>query len=81
MILYKFLSLSGRCFSKYIIRVQLRGVVLIFLPFFSPKAVRMATRDVIREFAEDGVRYLELRSTPRAVQNRMTRKGSHRPQS
>ena len=32
------------------------------------EAVAMVTKDVIREFAEDGVRYLELRSTPRDVQ-------------
>jgi len=33
-------------------------------------AVAMAAHDVIREFHEDGVKYLELRSTPRAVQGR-----------
>ena len=31
----------------------------------NPWAVGEATRDVIREFAEDGVVYLELRTTPR----------------
>ncbi|XP_033634004.1 adenosine deaminase-like protein [Asterias rubens] len=31
------------------------------------EAVAIVTRNVIREFAEDGVRYLELRSTPRDV--------------
>ena len=31
------------------------------------EAVAIVTKDVIREFAEDGVRYLELRSTPRDV--------------
>ena len=36
-------------------------------------AVRIVTRDVIRDFAEDGVRYLELRTTPREVEGRMTR--------
>ncbi|VDM58746.1 unnamed protein product [Angiostrongylus costaricensis] len=30
------------------------------------KAVRMATKDVIKEFSDDRVVYLELRSTPRA---------------
>ena len=39
----------------------------------TPTAVAMATRDVIREFQSDGVRYLELRSTPRAVEGRMTK--------
>lgn len=36
-------------------------------------AVAMATRDVIREFHGDGVRYLELRSTPREVEGRMSK--------
>jgi adenosine deaminase len=36
-------------------------------------AVAAATRDVIREFAADGVVYLELRTTPREVPGRMTR--------
>lgn len=35
-------------------------------------AIKMATHDVIKEFADDGVKYLELRSTPRAVPDRMT---------
>ena len=39
----------------------------------NPIAVRMATHDVIREFATDGVRYLEIRSTPRAVEDRMSK--------
>ena len=39
----------------------------------TPAAVAMATRDVIRDFEADGVRYLELRSTPRIVAGRMTK--------
>ena len=39
----------------------------------NPKAVSLATRATIAEFASDGVRYLELRSTPRQVVGRMTR--------
>ena len=39
----------------------------------SPEAVGLATKATVEEFAEDGVRYLELRSTPRAVAGRMTR--------
>jgi len=38
------------------------------------EAVKVATHDVIREFAEDGVKYLELRSTPRSVAGRMTKR-------
>ncbi|XP_071479126.1 N6-Methyl-AMP deaminase-like [Diadema antillarum] len=39
------------------------------------EAVKMVTQDVIREFAEDGVRYLELRSTPRDIpEHGMTKK-------
>jgi adenosine deaminase len=33
----------------------------------NPWAVGEATRDVIRDFAADGVVYLELRTTPRQV--------------
>jgi len=39
----------------------------------NPEAVRMAAREVIKEFDTDGVRYLELRSTPREVEGRMTK--------
>ncbi|XP_072021995.1 N6-Methyl-AMP deaminase-like isoform X4 [Amphiura filiformis] len=39
------------------------------------EAVAMVAKDVVREFAEDGVRYLELRSTPRDVpQTGMTKR-------
>ncbi|XP_072021993.1 N6-Methyl-AMP deaminase-like isoform X2 [Amphiura filiformis] len=39
------------------------------------EAVAMVTKDVVREFAEDGVCYLELRSTPRDVpQTGMTKR-------
>lgn len=38
----------------------------------NPGAIELATRDVIEEFASDGVRYLELRTTPRAVPGSMT---------
>ncbi|XP_047367132.1 adenosine deaminase-like protein [Vespa velutina] len=40
----------------------------------SPQAIYIATCDVIREFMEDNVIYLELRSTPRHVEGRMTKK-------
>lgn len=39
----------------------------------TPDAVRLATRDVVREFAEDGVVYLELRTTPRDLGRAMSR--------
>nr|CAD7447186.1 unnamed protein product [Timema bartmani] len=39
----------------------------------SPAALFKATRDVIHEFSEDGVVYLELRSTPRQVPGTMTK--------
>ena len=39
----------------------------------NPEAVRMAAREVIKEFDNDGVKYLELRSTPREVEGRMTK--------
>lgn len=31
----------------------------------SAEDILMVTKDVIKEFADDGVKYLELRSTPR----------------
>ncbi|XP_072757087.1 N6-Methyl-AMP deaminase isoform X2 [Anoplolepis gracilipes] len=39
----------------------------------TPQAVFIATCDVIKEFYEDNVIYLELRSTPRAVKDSMTK--------
>ncbi|XP_012530473.1 adenosine deaminase-like protein [Monomorium pharaonis] len=39
----------------------------------SPTTIFIATCDVIKEFHEDNVIYLELRSTPRAVKNLMTK--------
>ncbi|XP_011696540.1 PREDICTED: adenosine deaminase-like protein [Wasmannia auropunctata] len=39
----------------------------------TPQAVFVATCDVIKEFYEDNVIYLELRSTPRAVKDSMTK--------
>lgn len=38
-------------------------------------AVRRVTRDVLREFAEDGVRYVELRTTPKALPDGTTAEG------
>ena len=37
-----------------------------------PEAVSVATKRTIAEFAQDNVRYLELRTTPRAVAGKMT---------
>ncbi|XP_043279133.1 adenosine deaminase-like protein [Venturia canescens] len=39
----------------------------------TPQAVSAATRDTIEEFYRDNVIYLELRSTPRAVEGKMTK--------
>ncbi|MEE6502897.1 hypothetical protein FKM82_004671 [Ascaphus truei] len=36
--------------------------------------ILMVTKDVIKEFAADGVKYLELRSTPRETQTGMTKR-------
>ncbi|KAI8870029.1 Metallo-dependent hydrolase [Ramicandelaber brevisporus] len=41
----------------------------IYLVTDDEDAVRLATRNTIEEFKRDGVRYLELRSTPRAVES------------
>nr|XP_019838797.1 PREDICTED: adenosine deaminase-like protein [Bos indicus] len=38
---------------------------IIHLLTTTPEDVLMVTKDVIKEFADDGVKYLELRSTPR----------------
>ncbi|XP_065351542.1 adenosine deaminase-like protein isoform X1 [Cloeon dipterum] len=39
----------------------------------APEAVKLATASVISDFEQDGVIYLELRSTPREVEGRMTK--------
>lgn len=40
----------------------------------SLEALRNMTLDVIQEFAADNVRYLELRTTPKDIPEKMTRK-------
>lgn len=40
----------------------------------TPAAVMKSTKDVISEFANDGVVYLELRTTPRSVPGVMSKK-------
>ena len=40
----------------------------------NPQAVELAVEEVIRDFAADGVIYAEVRSTPRAVEGRMTKR-------
>jgi len=39
----------------------------------NPEAVRLAAKEVIQDFYDDGVKYLELRTTPRLVEGRMTK--------
>jgi adenosine deaminase len=53
-----------RCFQLFAIAHSLTA---------TPAAVYKATQDVIKEFAEDGVLYLELRSTPRNVPGVMSK--------
>lgn len=57
-------SFCFRCFKVFEIAHALT---------ITPQAVFVATCDVIREFHEDNVVYLELRSTPRAVEGLMTK--------
>lgn len=40
----------------------------------NPEAVKMATKQVLKEFLDDNVLYVELRSTPRGSGDRMTKK-------
>lgn len=40
----------------------------------SLEAVRTITLDVIKEFASDNVRYLELRTTPKDIPGKMTKR-------
>ena len=40
----------------------------------NPRAVELAVEEVVKDFAADGVIYAELRSTPRAVEGRMTKR-------
>jgi len=56
--------LFSRCFKVFDIAHALT---------VTPQAVFTATCDVIKEFHEDNVIYLELRSTPRAVKDSMTK--------
>ncbi|XP_074091345.1 N6-Methyl-AMP deaminase isoform X2 [Macrotis lagotis] len=49
-------ALCARCFQMF---------QLIHQVTTSPEDILMVTKDVIKEFADDGVKYLELRSTPR----------------
>ncbi|KAG7198140.1 hypothetical protein KM043_005559 [Ampulex compressa] len=60
------LSSLGECFKVFEIAHSLTN---------TPEAVYTATCDVIEEFHEDNVIYLELRSTPRAVKGSMTKEG------
>nr|CAD7601497.1 unnamed protein product [Timema genevievae] len=57
-------SSSERCFQMFSVAHSLTS---------SPAALFKATREVIHEFSEDGVVYLELRSTPRQVPGTMTK--------
>jgi len=40
----------------------------------NPQSVELAVEEVVKDFAADGVIYAELRSTPRAVEGRMTKR-------
>ena len=69
MILDKKISLLNnflliRCFEEF---------KLVHSLTTSPVAIYTAACDVIQEFFEDNVIYLELRSTPRAVEGYMTK--------
>ena len=59
-----YILLFSRCFKMFDIAHALT---------ITPQAVFVATCDVIKEFHEDNVIYLELRSTPRAVKDIMTK--------
>ena len=39
-----------------------------------PAAVKMATKNVLKDFADDNVAYIELRSTPRECFGKMTKR-------
>ncbi|XP_033341871.2 adenosine deaminase-like protein [Megalopta genalis] len=58
-------SSLGECFKVFDIAHSLT---------VTPEAVFQSTYDVIKEFKEDNVIYLELRSTPRAVNGQMTKR-------
>lgn len=57
-------SSLGECFKVFDIAHSLT---------VTPEAVFHCTYDTIKEFRDDGVIYLELRSTPRAVHGKMTK--------
>ncbi|XP_017788379.1 PREDICTED: adenosine deaminase-like protein [Habropoda laboriosa] len=58
------LSSLGECFKVFDIAHSLT---------VTPEAVFHSTYNTVKEFKEDNVIYLELRSTPRAVQGKMTK--------
>lgn len=58
----------GRATSKYVLSYILFCRLTIVL-LFSPLPLSQVAKDVISEFAADGVKYLELRSTPREEKN------------
>ncbi|XP_026668459.1 adenosine deaminase-like protein isoform X2 [Ceratina calcarata] len=60
----KSFSSLGECFKVFDIAHSLT---------ITPEAVFHCTYDTIKEFRDDGVIYLELRSTPRAVHGKMTK--------
>ncbi|XP_044736688.1 adenosine deaminase-like protein [Chrysoperla carnea] len=47
---------------------------LVYKATNSPLAMTIATKEVIEDFAKDNVIYLELRTTPRSIPNKMTKK-------
>ncbi|KZC04415.1 PREDICTED: adenosine deaminase-like protein [Dufourea novaeangliae] len=57
-------SSLGECFKVFDVAHSLT---------VTPEAVFQSTYDVIKEFQEDNVIYLELRSTPRAINGQMTK--------
>ena len=40
----------------------------------NPQAVELAVEEVVKDFAQDGIIYAEIRSLPRAVEGRMTKR-------
>ncbi|XP_076640901.1 adenosine deaminase-like protein [Halictus rubicundus] len=64
MTIGKYSSL-GECFKVFDVAHSLTT---------TPEAVFQSTRDVIKEFREDNVIYLELRSTPRSINGKMTKR-------
>ncbi|KAF7379573.1 adenosine deaminase-like protein [Vespula maculifrons] len=79
--IYRMTNTDNMGFEKFVQIIQAKGDLkesfklfnVIYSLTVNPQAIYIATCDVIKDFMEDNVIYLELRSTPRHVPGHMTK--------